>query len=155
MSKSELSEGCLHRKGKDLPMKANSDCHRASSAWHLPRAPGRCGFPLAVSALWIAVLKMIKKCSGQPWKARLGKGGWGGKISLSRSDSILLKGLWDDWGQGWQTVTDRSISRFGKGHFICRFLCSCSLLALVLELQSWDIAGRSASPKTTWPYWKP
>lgn len=60
MPKSELSEGCLHRKGKDLPMKANSDCHRTSSAWHLPRAPGRCGFPLAVSALWIAVLKMIK-----------------------------------------------------------------------------------------------
>lgn len=74
---------------------------------------------------------MIKKCSGQPSKARLGKGGWGGKISLSRSDSILLKGLWDDWGQGWQTVTGAFLglvkdilSTDSFAHDLCLLWCS-------------------------------
>lgn len=74
---------------------------------------------------------MIKKCSGQPSKARLGKGGWGGKISLSRSDSILLKGLWDDWGQGWQTVTGAFLglvkdilSADSFAHDLCLLWCS-------------------------------
>lgn len=38
-------------------------------------------------------------------KEQLGKGRWGGKIFLNGSDSILLKRIWDDWGQGWQTMT--------------------------------------------------
>lgn len=38
-------------------------------------------------------------------KELLGKGGWGGKVFLSRSDRILLKGIRDDWRWGWQTMT--------------------------------------------------
>lgn len=32
VQESELSEGCLRRKGKDLPIKVNSDFHHANSA---------------------------------------------------------------------------------------------------------------------------
>lgn len=62
---------CLQCKPKELT-KASGDFNSANSA-HLPSAPGRCGFPLTVSGIWLVILKMIKKGSGQPWERQIEK----------------------------------------------------------------------------------